>query len=319
MRRLRTALAVLCSVLMIASCSVYSDDEIGDGSAPEAGENGLPELPDDQRGNDRPPVGLIGFQPPLLPITFKLTTDGKFAISVGGQFVTPFGVIKIGIGQELASVRGADDRVLPTPPADVTELIICQEGPPPSPCQGYTIRSGRKLRVDINGKVVQHIETDRQVIEVAPGTTINVTDDGASTKTGMPGPARIAIEEFKFHETSKDSEVDLERSHSGTRNDLSYDHITGDLRTVNGAKVSRISHHGVDNWWDNLETTDLPGEKECRESQDWRDGFAANDFADDVTVACVKTAEGDLGYLAIGVVAEKKPVAYRIYAYTWVR
>lgn len=65
-----------------------------------------------------------------------------------------------------------------------------------------------------------------------------VTDNGPPAKLEALGPARVDVEGFQFNETSKDTDVDLERSRSGTTTDLSYDHMTAELKPIHGAKVA---------------------------------------------------------------------------------
>ncbi|MEU6153888.1 hypothetical protein ABZ816_28210 [Actinosynnema sp. NPDC047251] len=296
-------------------------DEIGDVAPPLPGENGLPALPGDSEKGGKAPIGHIGFQPPIVPITFTINTKGEISVAVSAEIVTPFGKVKVGVNQRLDedTVTDEEDRELPPPPADEREVIICPAEQTPTRCDRYTIHTGRKLRVAIDGKVVQHIDTRRQVLFTAPGTRIKVTDDGPAPVTGTPGPARVDIEEFKFHATGQDTEVDLERSRSGYRSDLAYNHISGELKAINGARIGRIENYGVRDLWRNLDAQSLPGEKECGETGDWRESFADGDFTDDLTVACVKTAEGDLGYLVLGRLADRRPPAYRVYSHVWVR
>lgn len=104
-------------------------------------------------------------------------------------------------------------------------------------CQAYQIGTGRKIHIEMNGSFVQDVERNRITIEAAPGSTIKLTDNGPPTKLEAFGPARVDVEEFHFNETSEDTDVDLERSRSGTTTDLSYDHITTELKPIHGAKV----------------------------------------------------------------------------------
>jgi hypothetical protein len=92
----------------------------------------------------------------------------------------------------------------------------------------------------MNGYFGQDFERNRIVIEAAPGSTIKLTDNGPPTKLEAFGPARVDVEEFHFNETSKDTDVDLERSRSGTTADLFYNHITAELKPINGAKAPRM-------------------------------------------------------------------------------
>lgn len=152
------------------------------------------------------------------------------------------------------------------------------------------------------------------------------------TETGGPAPIghiafqppllpitfSIDVEEFRFHESSEEAEVDLERSRSGTETDLAYDHITGELKPIHGAKVSVYSTYS---WTEPDTRNDYPGEKECLETPDenWKDSFSTDDLENKYIIACIKTVEGDLGFLLISPDTAQKPVAYYVYTHTWVR
>ncbi|MCO6003388.1 hypothetical protein NE236_00150 [Actinoallomurus purpureus] len=118
--------------------------------------------------------------------------------------------------------------------------------------------------------------------------------------------------------------VDLDHDQRGNTGDLSYDHVTGDLQPANGARISRLARYREKDDWSGtgIKLGDkVPGEYECLQTpaKEWRQRFTRDDLAADTIVACVKTAEGELGYLVIGRNPHHKPVAYHVYSYVWVR
>jgi hypothetical protein len=176
----------------------------------------------------------------------------------------------------------------------------------------------------MNGQFQMTVERNRTTLDASPGSTVTVTDAGPPVKTGPHPAARIDIEEFDFSANSSDTEVDLERSQSGATNDLAYDHMTGELRPINGAKISNIKQYGgVRNalWGNGLPKMDLPGENDCAQTKPsaWQSAFSENDLKADIIVTCIETAESDFGYLVIGRDRSAKPVGYHVYTYTWVR
>lgn len=186
-------------------------------------------------------------------------------------------------------------------------------------CQAYQIGTGRKIHIRMNGDFGQDVERNRIHIEVTPGSTIKLTDNGPPTKLEAFGPARIDVEEFHFNETSEDTYVDLERSHSGTTTDLFYNHITAELKPINGAQVSTYATH--DMWGMPRARSDHPSEQEClqRRREDWSNTFNKEDLNAKYSIFCIKTAEGDLGFLFIEPNFGEKPISYYFYTYTWVR
>lgn len=155
------------------------------------------------------------------------------------RLATLIGTVTVGVGV----VKNLAGQPLPPQPADVTQLIICLKDSAMRRCQAYQIGTGRKIHIEMNGSFVQDVERNRITIEAAPGSTIKLTDNGPPTKLEAFGPARVDVEEFHFNETSEDTDVDLERSRSGTTTDLSYDHITTELKPIHGAKVSTYATH----------------------------------------------------------------------------
>jgi hypothetical protein len=154
-------------------------------------------------------------------------------------------------------------------------------------------------------------------IHAAPGATIVVSDQGPAANPTVHGPARIDVEEFDFSAQSNDTEVDLERSRSGYLTDLTFDHLTGQLDLINGAQVSRVQTYTA--FTVHQPASNLPGEFDCQLSTDWRGGLSANELDHTVIVSCVKTAEGDLGYIYVEPDQDQKPVSYYAYTYVWVR
>lgn len=260
-------------------------------------------------------MGHIAYQPPFSPIRFSIDTDGKIKVTVEAMIVSPLGTIAAGGG----IYKDMAGRPLPPEPADVSQLIICQAGSAQQRCEGYQIGTGRKLRIDMVGSSTVYTERNRTTIEPALGSVVTVTDNGPPTKLEAYPPARVDMEELYFHETSPETEVDLERSRSGTSTGLSYDHITAELKPINGAKVSTYDTY---RWGEPEDVEDYPSELECMQTpiKNWKTTFSKDALdSKKYIISCIKTAEGDLGYLLIDPDTGKKPVAYYVLSYIWVR
>lgn len=158
-----------------------------------------------------------------------------------------------------------------------------------------------------------------------PPRDVGVPASGSQVNTGptltVHGAARIDVKEFRFQETGQETAVDLERSPSGGTADLAYDHLTGELKPINGTRVSLYAKDS--GWWWGSEPSkrsDYPGEQECRGKRaEGRDAFSADDLKAKFSIFCIKTAENRDGFLIIRPVAEAKPDAYDVYSYIWVR
>jgi hypothetical protein len=267
-------------------------------------------------------MGHVAWQPPILPIKFTLDAQFNVQATFEGNLISPLGDFELGSD----GVSLTHGRPLRAEPSDVTQLIICRNEAAPRHCKGYRIGTGRKLRIVMDGNFVQDVEQNRIVINAVPGSMVTVTDDGPPHSTYVHGPARVDVEEFDFSATSNAVEVDLEQRQAGTKNDLAYDHMTGDLKLINGTRISKLVKYGEKKggWFHDpgirLDNR-LPGENECSLTprDDWKSSFTQKDLHADTIVSCVKSAEGDLGYLVIGRDRAAKPIAYHVYSYTWVR
>jgi len=310
--------------VMLLGVTACGDDSVDNGTKvqPHAGHDGLPDRPKNGKSSSKP-AGYFSFQPDFVPITFNIGTDGHFSVDVSADIVTPMG--RIGFSRNIAQTSD-NHKDLPEQPFDVTQLIICQSGTDRQSCLGYTIDTGRKIHLALNGTFQQTVERNRITIDATPGSTITVDDAGGAAKVGPHPAARIDIEEFNFAAQSADTTVDLERDSSGSMPDLSYDHVTGELKPMNGAVVSRIRqyagvHHSCCFRADGMPKMDLPGENDCVQTKpgSWQQTFGPNDLKADLILACVETAESDFGYVVIGRDRSTKPVSYYLYSYTWVR
>jgi hypothetical protein len=316
------AISVMLLLNFGLSASCGRNPDAGTVVQPHAGNDGLPSRPDNGSKSALHPSGYFSYQPPIVPITFAISTDGQFSIDVNATIVTPLGVIRFGGNIAESSV---DNKPLPDQSAGVTQLIICDQGSVRQNCKGYEIGTGRKLSIAMNGQFRQTVERNRITIDAWPGSTVTVSDAGPPAKTGARPAARIDVEEFDFSANSPDTEVDLERSQSGVTKDIAYDHMTGELKPINGAAISRIKqyagvHHGMA-IGNGMPKMDLPAENDCAQTKpsEWKSSFSEDNLKADIILACIQTAEGGFGYLVIGRDKAAKPVAYYVYAYTWVR
>jgi hypothetical protein len=320
LRRIGGLLLALVTVVSLAGCG--NGPDTGVVVQPHAGNDGLPSTSDNGHAKTHP-EGFFSFQPDFLPISISISTDGQFSVDLSDSIVTPLGTITYG-GGVARSTNGTTSKVLPPQAYDVTQLIVCLDGSDRHTCEGYQIGSGRKLNIAMNGQFQQTVERNRITIDAAPGSTITVTDTGPPATPGLHPAALIDIEEFDFQAQGKDTLVDLERGTKGSATDLGYDHMTGQLSLLNGARVGDITkyagkHHTF--YGNSLPKLDLPGENDCAQIKPsgWENQFTTADLKADVILACIETAEGDFGYMVIGRNRSAKPVAYYIYTYTWVR
>ncbi|MGI5504353.1 hypothetical protein [Lentzea sp. CA-135723] len=278
---------------------------------------GLPERPPPGNSEElESPRGHISFQPAFAPISFEF--DGQsLKVQLDSKVVTPIGVVKM--GGSTGEVVKPDGKPLTPEPSDVTQLIVCRQDSNGQTCDATRINTGRKITVEMNGRFIQEVERNRIVIHADPGATVKLTDSGPpSKKDDVRGPAREDIEEFDFHATSPDTDVDLERSQAGLRADLRYDHVTGELSMINGAKLAPYDTY---EWSEPGKATDYPGEAECLavEQDKWVDRLNEDQLESEHIIVCVKTSEADLGYLLLAPDRKRKPVAYYVYSYVWVR
>ncbi|HEY6288342.1 MAG TPA: hypothetical protein VIW48_02760, partial [Nitrospiraceae bacterium] len=222
-----------------------------------------------------PPKGILTLQPPFFPITISIDTSGRIAIIASPvKLVSLLGTVTFGVGvfKDLTTGRPLPDPRLRA----VTQLVICQKDRVEEPCKAYEIGSARKVHIVMNGSFFQDVEQNLIRIDASPGSTIIVTDNGPTTKLASQStePSHEDVEEFNFSATGADTDVDLERSRSGTAADLSYDHITAVLKAINGAKVSLYATHS---WWTKPSSEkDYPSENECRNKrpEDWKEKFS---------------------------------------------
>jgi hypothetical protein len=299
-RRLCLSLVVVTSLLLLASCRPYLPQ--------------LPAPPDDQGEQGGPvPTGGVNFDPHFLPITLRVDFDGTISVSASGPKIwTPIGTVTVDAGVILM----AADRAPMPPPAGITQLIVCVDEPNKR-CEAYKIDTGRRVRVLLDGRFYQDIERNRIMIHGEPGASIRVLDAGLPITPGGEGPPRIDVEEFDFGAGGADTVVDMERSRSGVTPDLAYDQETGELKLINGAQISHVTTSN--SVWDNSLLYHLPSEPDCQQSSDWRGSFTPAELDNVYILACVKTAETDLGYVLLFPNQYAQPVSYYAYTYIWVR
>ncbi len=320
-RRCLICLLLPLPIVGLAAC-VAGSSSPGTGAVvhPHPGIEGLPPVPT-PTGRAGRPVGYFSYQLPIIPITVTFGMDGSVSVNVSMAIATPLG--KISFGGDVAETT-ANHRPLPAEPVGVTQLIICKVGSSRQNCQGYAIRTGRKVSIAMNGQFLETIENDRVTIDANPGSTVTVTDAGAPVTSNLRAAARIDVEDFYFNATGPYTEVNLEQSQGGWAADISYDHVTGKLAFVNGAMVADVQLYPSGNGLfgrSALPTMNLPGENDCVRTKpdSWRNTFTPAELRADIIVSCIYTAEKDFGYLVIGHDSTTKPVSYYIYSYTWVR
>jgi hypothetical protein len=321
-RRCLICLLLLLPIGGLPACVAGGSNSPDTGAVvyPHPGVEGLPPVPA-PTGRATRPAGYFSYQLPIIPITVTFGMDGSVSVNVSTAIATPLG--KISFSSDVAETT-ANHRPLPAEPVGVTQLIICKAGSSRQNCQGYAIRTGRKVTIAMNGKFWQTIENGQVTIDANPGATLTVTDAGAPVTSNPRAAARIDVEDFYFNATSPYTEVNLEQSQGGRAIDISYDHVTGKLAFVHGAMVANVQLYPSDNGpfgRSGLPTMNLPGENDCVHAKpdSWRNTFTPAVLRADIVVSCIYTAEKDFGYLIIGHDSTTKPVSYYIYSYTWVR
>lgn len=319
MRRSHFSIFLLLSLAVgLCACANHGSGTNTDASVyPHPGVEGLPPVPDQGGGPKLHPVGYFAYEIPIGPITFTVGYQGGFYVDVSAGIVTPLGDIRFGGG---VAENASTDKPVPIVSVGVTQLIICQADSNQQICRGYAIRTGRKVRIALNGQFKETIDNGRVIINASPGSTVKVTDAGGKVDHGARPAARIAVEDFAFTVSGPYTNVDLEETQGGRSNDLSYDHVTGALQPINGAMVADIHHYAAAS--DNgIPQMNLPIENDCATiSPDaWHRSFTATDLHADITVACIVTSERDFGYLVIGRDPNARPISYYVYSYIWVR
>lgn len=153
--------------------------------------------------------------------------------------------------------------------------------------------------------------------------------------SNVHGPARIVVNEFRFQEAGRATEVDLEYSPGVSTTidlsasrlqpyDLSYDHFTGKLKPMTGVTVSRYDgwDHGLFGGRDPEKRSDYPGEEYCdneRIQKKEENRFNTDDLKATLSIFCIKTAQDHNGFLIVKPIPDQKPDAYDVYSYIWVR
>jgi len=102
---------------------------------------------------------------------------------------------------------------------------------------------------------------------------------------------------------------------------LSYDHFTGELKPINGARV--LLYAKDSGWWWGGEPdkrSDYPAEEKCHnKSTEGQGAFSKDDLKAKFSIFCIKTAENHDGFLFVTPIADQKPDAYTVYTYIWIR
>ncbi|MFJ6671999.1 hypothetical protein ACIQMJ_12900 [Actinosynnema sp. NPDC091369] len=157
------------------------------------------------------------------------------------------------------------------------------------------------MRFEQDGRFVREVSRDRVVVEAGAGS-------------------RMAV---------------LEAGFGGTGGDISYDHLTGELKAHGPARVARSAKYDEEKWNDRpgwfgnsplvneshpVPGEYLPGGKDCSDvkPEDREETFEAGELDSYALVACVKTAEADLGYLVVRP-EHGKPRGYHVYSRVWAR
>lgn len=135
----------------------------------------------------------------------------------------------------------------------------------------------------------------------------------------VPGPADIDVKEFYFEETGQQTVVNLERSPLRTTPDLSYDHFTGVLAPIYGANVSLYRKDSLFSGEPDVRS-DYPGEQQCNKPEGgWQGKFSEVDLEAAFSIYCIQTADKSFGFLYIKPLENRKPNAYYVYSYIWIR
>ncbi|MGH3901672.1 MAG: hypothetical protein ACRDTA_26150 [Pseudonocardiaceae bacterium] len=127
------------------------------------------------------------------------------------------------------------------------------------------------------------------------------------------------MKEFYFEETGQQTLVNLERSPLRATPDLSYDHFTGVLAPAKGTTVSL---YRKDSWFSGQPDvrSDYPGEQQCNEPEEsWKEEFNPVDLEATFSIYCIQTVDKSFGFLYIKPLENRKPNAYYVYSYIWIR
>jgi hypothetical protein len=157
-----------------------------------------------------------------------------------------------------------------------------------------------------------------------PVSGSQVAGNGLPTTWNLHGPACRDVKEFQLQEAGQDTVVDLEHFSVGRIADLSYDHLTGELKPINGTRISLYYEDNGWGWlpWGNEPQNrgDYPGEQECQQKRINEQGaFNKDDLNANFSIFCIETAEHHDGFLIVKPLRNHKPDAYDVYSYIWVR
>ena len=94
--------------------------------------------------------------------------------------------------------------------------------------------------------------------------------------------------------------------------DFAYDHLTGDFTAMNGTLIGTVD---ASRWFYASDPTEL----DCMTAKKWGTMFTEATLKYAKILACVRTAEGDVGYIHLEPDLSERPTAYYMYSYVWVR
>ncbi len=106
--------------------------------------------------------------------------------------------------------------------------------------------------------------------------------------------------------------------------DLSYNHLTGELKPMAGVTVSRYENWNQ-GWFggrDPEKRSDYPGEEYCKNERIQKkeeNRFKTDDLKAELSIFCIKTVQDHNGFLIVKPIPDQKPDAYDVYSYIWVR
>lgn len=104
------------------------------------------------------------------PVAFSIGTDGEIEVELGQRLVTPIGVFSVRSG----ATHGLDE-ALAQGEADPGLLVIIRQTVDGELRDSvFRVRTGQRLRLELDGEVLQQIERDRILVHPQPGATLRI-------------------------------------------------------------------------------------------------------------------------------------------------
>jgi hypothetical protein len=104
------------------------------------------------------------------PVAFSIGTDGKIDVELGQRLVTPIGVFSVRSGNTV----GLDEALAQDKAGPGLLVIIRQTVDGELRDSVFEVRTGQRLRLELDGEVLQEFEPGRVLVKPQPGATLRI-------------------------------------------------------------------------------------------------------------------------------------------------